>query len=126
MSPRRKLFVEENWVFVSLIASLTDREISSTPVWFEVQLIKNCKFNFFKFDMIYLVDCTCEFFSFCNLNEELYKGPLSTTYKEVREIETLNFLESWSKPPLTINTVVIMQIKVACPNLKVTNEEFKG
>ena len=70
MSPRWKLFVEENWVFVSLIASSTDQEMSLTPVWFEVQLIKNCKFNFFRFDVIYLVDYTCGFFSFCNLNEE--------------------------------------------------------
>ena len=40
MSPRWNLFVEENWVFVSLIASSTDQEKSSTPIWFEVQLIK--------------------------------------------------------------------------------------
>ena len=61
---------------------------------------------------------------FVTLMKSLYKGPLSTTYKEVREIETLSFLESRSKPPLTINTVVIVQIKVACPNLKVTKGQF--
>ena len=48
MSPRQKLFVEENWVLVSLIASLTDQEMSSTHVWFKVQLIKNRKINFFQ------------------------------------------------------------------------------